>query len=101
MEDEAVRAARANAAHAAQRLARDVEDGGAGGDGGGVDRPAPVRVEQWDATALPLADGSVDVVLSDLPWGVRELRPCLGRSTPSLRKLYPKLLRCVLVALCS
>lgn len=29
----------------------------------------PLDIEQWDATALPLADGSVDVILSNPPFG--------------------------------
>lgn len=28
-----------------------------------------VRLEQWDATQLPLADGSMDVICADLPFG--------------------------------
>jgi hypothetical protein len=42
---------------------------------------------KWDATRLPLRDGSVDVVVVDLPFGVR----CSKASTN--RKLYPQALK--------
>ncbi len=47
LDAEAVEAARANAAAAG----------------------ANVRIDQWDARALPLPDGSVDRVVTNLPWG--------------------------------
>jgi len=43
----------------------------------------PRRIEQWDATALPLADRSVDKLVCNLPWGRqvgdREVLPDLYR----------------------
>lgn len=30
---------------------------------------AHIRVEQWDARRLPLAEGSIDAIVTNLPWG--------------------------------
>ncbi len=47
-------------------------------------RYQPIRLEQSDAAALPLEDGSVDKVITNLPWGRR-----FG-SHPENRRLYPR-----------
>lgn len=45
-----------------------------------------VRVEQWDATALPLASASIDVIVADLPFGQ------LVGSHRENEVLYPRML---------
>jgi tRNA (guanine6-N2)-methyltransferase len=50
-------------------------------------RHRPVCVRQWDAAALPLADGSVDKVVANLPFGEQ-----VGSHAHNVR-LYPLLLR--------
>jgi tRNA (guanine6-N2)-methyltransferase len=47
------------------------------------ERYKPIRLENWDAVALPLADGSVSKVITNLPWGLRY------GSHGENRKLYP------------
>ncbi len=47
----------------------------------------PIALQDWDATALPLPDGSVDVLMADLPFGVR-----VG-SHRANEVLYPAVLR--------
>lgn len=49
-------------------------------------RYKPIEVRQWDATALPLDDASVDKLVSNLPFGEQ-----IG-SHEQNRALYPKLL---------
>lgn len=48
---------------------------------------APVSVVRWDATSLPLRDATVDVVLTDMPFGHRH------GSHLSNQKTYPRFLR--------
>ncbi len=47
-------------------------------------RYKPIRLENWDAGALPLADASVDKIITNLPWGLRY------GSHGENRKLYPR-----------
>jgi tRNA (guanine6-N2)-methyltransferase len=49
-------------------------------------RYKPIELRQWDATALPLADGAATRIITNLPWGRK-----LG-SHEDNRRLYPKLL---------
>ncbi|KAI0232021.1 hypothetical protein L0F63_006013 [Massospora cicadina] len=49
--------------------------------------PYSVSLLAWNAKALPLRDQLVDVVLTDLPWGMRE------GSFTMCAKLYPKLMK--------
>ena len=46
-------------------------------------RYKPIQLENWDAGALPLGDGSVDKIVTNLPWGLRY------GSHGENRKLYP------------
>lgn len=46
-----------------------------------------VQFFHWDATALPLASESVDVIICDMPWGRR------SGSAKENRIMYPKLFR--------
>ncbi len=46
-------------------------------------RYQPIRLEQWDAAALPLSDASVTKIITNLPWGMRY------GSHGENRKLYP------------
>ncbi len=47
-------------------------------------RYKPIQLENWDAGALPLADASVDKIITNLPWGLRY------GSHGENRKLYPR-----------
>ncbi len=47
-------------------------------------RYQPIRLENWDAGALPLGDASVDKIVTNLPWGLRY------GSHGENRKLYPR-----------
>lgn len=58
--------------------------GRSGGDGSGA---LCMDVSQWDAVRLPLKSASVDVFITDLPFGKR-----MG-SRPDNRVLYPRLLQ--------
>jgi tRNA (guanine6-N2)-methyltransferase len=51
------------------------------------ERYKPIRLENWDAGALPLDDASVGKIVSNLPWGERY------GSHGENRKLYPIWLR--------
>jgi 23S rRNA G2445 N2-methylase RlmL len=44
----------------------------------------PLELHPWDAAALPLPDGSVDKIVTNLPWGIRH------GSHGENRRLYPK-----------
>ena len=46
-------------------------------------RYKPIQLENWDAAALPLADASVNKIVTNLPWGIRY------GSHGENRKLYP------------
>jgi tRNA (guanine6-N2)-methyltransferase len=46
-------------------------------------RYKPIQLENWDAGALPLADASVNKIVTNLPWGLRY------GSHGENRKLYP------------
>jgi hypothetical protein len=46
-------------------------------------RYKPIQLENWDAGALPLADASVNKIVTNLPWGIRY------GSHGENRKLYP------------
>jgi len=46
-------------------------------------RYKPIQLENWDASALPLGDTSVDKIITNLPWGLR-----YGTHGEN-RKLYP------------
>jgi tRNA (guanine6-N2)-methyltransferase len=46
-------------------------------------RYKPIRLEGWDAAALPLGDASVTKIITNLPWGIRY------GSHGENRKLYP------------
>lgn len=50
-------------------------------------RYKPLELRSWDATALPLGDGEVTRIITNLPWGRK------SGSHPDNRRLYPKLLR--------
>jgi tRNA (guanine6-N2)-methyltransferase len=50
-------------------------------------RYKPIELRSWDATALPLGDGEVTRIITNLPWGRK------SGSHPDNRRLYPKLLR--------
>jgi len=47
-------------------------------------RYKPIRLEGWDARALPLGDASVTKIITNLPWGIRY------GSHGENRKLYPE-----------
>src|SRR5216683_2821011 len=47
-------------------------------------RYKPIQLENWDAAALPLADRSVNAIVTNLPWGIR-----YGTHGEN-RKLYPR-----------
>jgi tRNA (guanine6-N2)-methyltransferase len=49
-------------------------------------RYKPIEIKQWDATALPLDNSSVDKIVSNLPWGMKH------GSHGENRKLYPRLI---------
>jgi tRNA (guanine6-N2)-methyltransferase len=49
-------------------------------------RYKPIELKQWDAVALPLEDGSVDKIVSNLPWGMKH------GSHADNRRLYPRLI---------
>ncbi|HKV55265.1 MAG TPA: methyltransferase domain-containing protein [Candidatus Binataceae bacterium] len=49
-------------------------------------RYKPLELHPWDATALPLADGSVTKIVSNLPWGNRH------GSHHENRRAYPRML---------
>jgi tRNA (guanine6-N2)-methyltransferase len=49
-------------------------------------RYKPIELRRWDATALPLADASVDKLVTNLPWGIRH------GSHRENRRLYPLLI---------
>lgn len=44
----------------------------------------PLELHPWDAAAIPLADGSVDKIVTNLPWGMRH------GSHGENRRLYPR-----------
>ena len=50
-------------------------------------RYKPIRLENWDAGALPLGDASVNKIVTNLPWGLRY------GSHGENRKLYPLWMR--------
>lgn len=50
-------------------------------------RYKPIELHPWDAAAIPLADGSVSRVITNLPWGIRH------GSHQDNRRLYPRLMR--------
>ncbi len=47
-------------------------------------RYKPIQLENWDAGSLPLADRSVNAIVTNLPWGIR-----YGTHGEN-RKLYPR-----------
>ncbi|MDO8433037.1 MAG: methyltransferase domain-containing protein [Candidatus Binatus sp.] len=47
-------------------------------------RYQPIKLENWDAAAIPLEAGSVDAIVTNLPWGIR-----YGTHGEN-RKLYPR-----------
>src|SRR3984885_15431428 len=49
-------------------------------------RYKPIELKQWDATALPLENNSVDKIVSNLPWGMKH------GSHSENRRLYPRLI---------
>jgi 23S rRNA G2445 N2-methylase RlmL len=49
-------------------------------------RYKPIEIKQWDATALPLENSSVDKIVSNLPWGMKH------GSHGENRALYPRLI---------
>ncbi len=49
-------------------------------------RYQPIALRQWDAATLPLKDGEVTRIVTNLPWGRK------SGSHPDNRRLYPKLL---------
>ena len=50
-------------------------------------RYKPIRLENWDAGALPIDDASVSKIVTNLPWGIRY------GSHGENRKLYPEWFR--------
>ncbi len=50
-------------------------------------RYKPIRLENWDAGAIPLGDASVNKIVTNLPWGLRY------GSHGENRKLYPLWIR--------
>ncbi len=50
-------------------------------------RYKPIRLENWDADTIPLADASVSKIVTNLPWGIRY------GSHGENRKLYPEWFR--------
>jgi len=50
-------------------------------------RYKPIELHTWDAAAIPLTDGSVSRVITNLPWGLKH------GSHAENRRLYPRLLR--------
>jgi tRNA (guanine6-N2)-methyltransferase len=47
-------------------------------------RYKPLELHSWDATTIPLADGSIDKIVTNLPWGMRH------GSRGENRRLYPR-----------
>ena len=50
-------------------------------------RYKPIELHTWDAAAIPLTDGSVSRIVTNLPWGLKH------GSHAENRRLYPRLLR--------
>ncbi len=50
-------------------------------------RYKPIELHPWDAAAIPLTDGSVSPIVTNLPWGLKH------GSHAENRRLYPRLLR--------
>jgi SAM-dependent methyltransferase len=50
-------------------------------------RYKPIELREWDASALPIGDGQVTRIITNLPWGRK-----LGSHAEN-RRLYPRLLR--------
>jgi tRNA (guanine6-N2)-methyltransferase len=50
-------------------------------------RYKPIELKPWDAAEMPLADASVDKIVTNLPWGVK------AGSRSSNRRLYPQLMK--------
>ncbi|MGH8012320.1 MAG: methyltransferase domain-containing protein, partial [Candidatus Binataceae bacterium] len=48
-------------------------------------RYKPIEFHPWDAVSIPLNDGAVDKLISNLPWGIRH------GSHEDNRRLYPRL----------
>jgi len=49
-------------------------------------RYKPIELHPWEATAIPLPDGGVSAIITNLPWGIRH------GSHDENRRLYPRLL---------
>ena len=49
-------------------------------------RYKPIELREWDAVALPLGDGAVTRIITNLPWGRK------WGSHPENRQLYPRLM---------
>ena len=50
-------------------------------------RYKPIELREWDAVALPIGDGEVTRIITNLPWGRK------WGSHPENRRLYPRLMR--------
>ena len=50
-------------------------------------RYKPIELKPWDAAEMPLADASVDKIVTNLPWGVK------AGTRSSNRRLYPQLMK--------
>ncbi len=49
-------------------------------------RYKPIELRPWDAVAMPLADASIDKIITNLPWGIK------AGSRGANRRLYPRLI---------
>ena len=49
-------------------------------------RYKPIELKPWDASAMPLADASVDKIVTNLPWGIK------AGTRAENRRLYPRLI---------
>jgi tRNA (guanine6-N2)-methyltransferase len=50
-------------------------------------RYKPIELREWDAVALPIGDGEVTRIITNMPWGRK------WGSHPENRRLYPRLMR--------
>jgi 23S rRNA G2445 N2-methylase RlmL len=50
-------------------------------------RYKPIQLNSWDAAAIPMPDGSIDAIITNLPWGVRH------GSHEDNRRFYPRLMK--------
>src|SRR5262249_38163670 len=50
-------------------------------------RYKPIELHSWDAAAIPMADGTISRIITNLPWGLKH------GSHADNRRLYPRLFK--------